>query len=231
MTIEFERTTEGLSCQVYRITRGTDRYYLRVAEERSEDLTVDADILRQLLRAGVRVPDVIHVVPFDQNLERSALIMSEVEGIPLAEVQSPDVAARVVREAGADVAALNAVQMNGFGWLDRRRPGLPPCGQLGSYAEFVESNLLIPSLRRERLEHLLSGNHLARIEAIISAARVRPLSTGRLAHGDLDATHIYCDNGSYTGIIDFSEFLGAEPRVRSGSLPSARLRLGPSQSF
>lgn len=33
---------------------------------------------------------------------------------------------------------------------------------------------------------------------------------GYLAHGDFDTTHIYQDNGRYTGIIDFGEIRGAD---------------------
>ncbi len=32
-----------------------------------------------------------------------------------------------------------------------------------------------------------------------------------LAHGDFDATHIFQDEGHYSGIIDFGEIRGADP--------------------
>jgi len=216
VTIDFERTPEGTSCQTYRLTRGNDRYYLRVAEERHEDLSVDADILRRLHQAGAHVPDVVHVERFDEGLQRSVLIMIEIAGVSLAKITSAEVAARVVRDAAADAASINAIEVDGFGWLDRRRPGWPPRGQLASYGAFVESGLPEAGIRRVRLGQLLSPDHLDRIEAIISAEQVRPVSIARLAHGDLDATHIYCDGASYTGIIDFGELRGAEPEFDLG---------------
>ena len=85
-----------------------------------------------------------------------------------------------------------------------------------SYGAFVVSDLPEPNVRRERLGLLLRSDHLDRIEAIVSAERDRPISTARLAHGDLDVTHIYCEGASYTGIIDFGELRGAEPEFDLG---------------
>jgi aminoglycoside phosphotransferase (APT) family kinase protein len=39
-----------------------------------------------------------------------------------------------------------------------------------------------------------------------------------LAHGDFDATHIYHQDGQYSGIIDFGEIRGADPFYDLGHL-------------
>jgi aminoglycoside phosphotransferase (APT) family kinase protein len=45
-----------------------------------------------------------------------------------------------------------------------------------------------------------------RVEASLLDAR-----HAHLAHGDLDLTHIYCQHGQYTGIIDLGEIQGTGP--------------------
>ena len=49
------------------------------------------------------------------------------------------------------------------------------------------------------------------LQAVADQERQRPPRRGHLAHGDLDATHIWLDgHGRYAGIIDFGEMRGAD---------------------
>jgi aminoglycoside phosphotransferase (APT) family kinase protein len=61
------------------------------------------------------------------------------------------------------------------------------------------------------LGSLLPGHALAAVEAMLDDERARPPAVARLAHGDYDATAIFCQGGHYTGVIDFGEIRGAEP--------------------
>ena len=80
MPISFTRTQDGVSTQVCRVRRGNEVFYLRLAEEPDDDLFVDAELHRQLLRRGVSVPDIVYVERFDAALGRSAMITTEVAG-------------------------------------------------------------------------------------------------------------------------------------------------------
>jgi aminoglycoside phosphotransferase (APT) family kinase protein len=214
--VSAERTPDGVSCQVYRLTRGSERFYLRIAEERHENLTIDGLILSRLRRAGVRVPRVVHVEPFDEKLDRSVLVMSEVQGVSLAHVTSADVARRVAREAGADAARLNAVEVSGFGFLDRRTPAWPPEGEFTTYAKFVESYISALPERHDTLGALFSKAQVDALDALVVSEQLRPMDQAQLAHGDLDLTQIYCHGGAYSGLIDFSELRGTEPQFDRG---------------
>lgn len=199
---------------MYRLQRGLEVYYLRLAEEADEDLSVDAELHRQLRECGVRVPEVVHVEPFDEAIGRSIMITTEVPGSPLSEVRSRKAAEAVVREAGRELALLNQVPVQGFGWLRRDRVDWPPCAELASYAEFVVSYL--PSPWPGPLRELFGREDLDQVESLIEDERERGLEIGSLAHGDFDPTAVFQKDGEYTGVIDFGEARGTEPTFDLG---------------
>ncbi len=69
--ITYGRTMDGVSTQVYRLHRGSEVFYVRVAEEENESLAVDAKLLGELRDRGVSVPEVVYVEPFAPVLRRS----------------------------------------------------------------------------------------------------------------------------------------------------------------
>lgn len=187
--VSLERTPEGVSAQVYRVTKASQIFYLRVAEDAAQDLRVDAEVHHELFRRGVRVPEVTCA-------DAEWLVMTEVPGAPVT-ADEPEVA----RAAGRDLARLNQVPAPGFGWI--REP-------LPSYADFVVSYL--PA----HLPPLWSAATRAAIEAEVAAERrvLRPRAC--LAHGDFDATQIFAHGGRYTGVIDLGELRGTEPTFDLG---------------
>jgi hypothetical protein len=78
------RTPAGMSTQMYRVDAARRVVYVRIAEDDDDDLAVDAALLEHLGAFGLRVPQVVHVEPFNQALGRSVLIMSQIAGEPLA---------------------------------------------------------------------------------------------------------------------------------------------------
>jgi hypothetical protein len=140
---------------------------------------------------------------------RSLLISSEIAGEPLAHCRDEGAARRVVRAAGGELAVLNRVGVQGFGWVQRQPPGWPPRGAFGTFAEFVTSRL--PDPWPGPLGRLFTGTELERLWALVDSERRRDLGGAMLAHGDFDATHIFQHNGHYSGLIDFGEIRGTEP--------------------
>lgn len=187
--VSLERTPEGVSAQVYRVTKASQIFYLRVAEDAAQDLRVDAEVHHELVRRGVRVPEVTRA-------DAEWLVMTEVPGAPVT-ADEPE----VVRAAGRDLARLNQVPAPGFGWI--REP-------LPSYADFVVSYL--PA----HLPPLWSAATRAAIEAEVAAERGVLRPSAWLAHGDFDTTQIFAHGGRYTGIIDLGELRGTEPTFDLG---------------
>lgn len=193
---------------VYRVRADGVGYYLRVAEGAGEDLTTDAQVLVRLAELGVRVPAVVHVEANPGDLDRSFLIVAALAGQSLASHGTDEQARRAARAAGRDAALINALEVDGFGWL--RRDGLPGLrGELACYAEFVASDL--PRQWPGWLAGAFTAGELEALQAVVGQERQRSVPRGHLAHGDLDASHIWPDDqGRYAGIIDFGEMRGAD---------------------
>jgi hypothetical protein len=113
--VTYQRTPDGVSTQVYRIWRGSDVFYLRIAEEAHENLETDAELHRRLRDLGVKVADIVHVEPFNADIGRSTLVTTQVPGVSLAEICAPALAASLAEQAGADLAVINQIPVDRFG--------------------------------------------------------------------------------------------------------------------
>ncbi|MEX2236567.1 MAG: aminoglycoside phosphotransferase family protein [Dehalococcoidia bacterium] len=209
-----ERVATGVSTVVCRATLRDTVFYIRLAEEEGEDLAVDAAVMNELRARGVKVPEVIHVETFVPSVSRSLMITAEVPGAPVSGIGTEATRA-VIRDAGRDLAVLNQLPINGFGWV--RRDGLrwPPVGELASYESFVTSGL--PDPWPGRFADLFDHQTLEVLAATVSRAATRYLRQPTFAHGDFDVSHIFCLNDRYTGLIDFGEMRGAEPTFDLGT--------------
>lgn len=205
--VEWERTADGSTTPVYRVAGS---HYLRVAEEADEDLTTDAMLLDRLAGLGLRVPRVVHVVPFDAGIGRSVLVTTEIPGRPVA---AGDHAVPVVMAAaGAELAVLNQQPVTGYGWVRRDGSGWPVRAAHPDYAGFLRSEL--PEPWPGPLATLFDP---AAIDALAGwFDRAMTPAAPRLAHGDFDITPIFQVDGRYTGLIDFGEIRGTEPSFDLG---------------
>jgi Ser/Thr protein kinase RdoA (MazF antagonist) len=198
--VTFERTAQGVSTQVYRVFHGDEVFYLRIAEEPDDNLETDAHLHQELRQRGVKVAEVIHVNPFDDDIGRSTMVTTAVAGTAV------ESAASVIEAAGADLAVINQVPVRGWGFVRRLGRGWPMLAAYPDHVSFSASSL--PSPWPGRLADLFDPAELAVIEALLPEERTGPAV---LNHGDFDLTQIFHDGGHYTGLIDFGEIRGAEP--------------------
>lgn len=212
-----ERAPRGASTPVYRVARAGTTRYLRLAETAEASLLPEALAHRLARTAGVRVPEVVHLESFNGILRRSVMVTAEIPGRSLAEHHPGPDLPDVLAAAGRDLARLNALPVDGFGWIRRDRPDtgrleaeLPT---LHAFAlDDVEAHLAaIPAL--------LSTDEIDAIRGVVArSAGLLDATSATLAHGDLDAGHIYHRDGVYTGIIDLGEIRGADPWYDLGHL-------------
>ncbi|MFD2082524.1 Predicted kinase, aminoglycoside phosphotransferase (APT) family [Actinopolymorpha cephalotaxi] len=204
------RTPTGSSTQVYRIDRGAETFYARIAEEEQASLAPEAELHRALLAAGVRVPAVVHYEPFDQSLARSVMVTTEVPGSPLSASGDSSTLAEIGRAAGRDLARIHGVPVHGFGWVRREhdQPGWPLRGEHRTYAEYVDP----PAVAAPLTGVGLSAGQVRTVERLLQeAVESGPAGgVGSVAHGDFDAGHIFEQDGTYTGLIDFGEIRGTD---------------------
>lgn len=206
-----ERVAEGVSTFVYRILFPHETFYLRILPEKGASFAPEVAVHTQLRSMQINVPEVIHFEHYNELLQRSVMVTTEIKGRPLSQssMLSKAQMEEIVREAGRDLACLNTVRVEGFGWIRRDSPDLRPLQAEWSThrafaLEYWKADVAYLA------KHVLQCSEVPLLERVLSSYDSWLASEqGYLAHGDFDTTQIYQDNGRYTGIIDFGEIRGA----------------------
>jgi aminoglycoside phosphotransferase (APT) family kinase protein len=196
---------------VFRVQLENQTCYLRLSETSAASLGPEALAHEALLSFGARVPAVIGYEPFDPVLERSLMLTTAIPGASLDD-ESASNPSPIHSEAGADLARINQMPVDGFGWIRRDAP-LPTylSGTFPTWPEFAAD------LTSRPLDPWFDAPTIARITALACVAPADP-HRAVLAHGDFDPSHIFTQDGRYTGVIDFGEIRGAEPTFDLGHL-------------
>lgn len=211
-----ERVREGVSTEVYRIYGDGPTLYLRVLPEVGADFGPEALVHRLLLARGAKVPEVVYLDEREPALERAVMVTTEVRGRSvLADSPGASLAA-VLAAAGRDLAMVNGIAVQGFGWV--RRDGGSGAELRGEYARFGDWALADAARAVEslRLASVISAGEAASLTRIVGDAEWATPELAMLAHGDFDAGHVYHCAGVYSGVIDFGEIRGAEPTYDLG---------------
>ncbi len=212
--LTIERVPEGVSTRVYRIRRAGETFYLRVLPEVGASFAPEAYAHTLLRTHGAKVPEVIYVEHYNAALERSVMVTTAITGQHLGHCRDVAAARQALVAAGRDVAVINSVPVDGFGWIARDKfDGARLEAEFPSYREFafdhMEDNLaLLEGSALKQAGIAAIRQTLERSDALFDAEGD---GQARLAHGDFDATHIYQHEGRYTGVIDFGEIRGADP--------------------
>jgi len=209
--VDIERAGDGISTLVYRLRRGEETFYLRVLPEAGDSFAPEAYVHMLLRRRGVRVPEVLYLEHRNAVLQRSVMVTTEIRGRPVAHRPKDQAMAHILMEAGRELAIINSIPVEGFGWIKRDRASVTRLEAeqssnrafllegLDQHLSVLGGTVLTPQKVR-RIRDLLS-EHSAWVD----------VGQASLAHGDFDPTHIYQEDGRYSGIIDFGEIRGADP--------------------
>lgn len=208
-----ERMGSGGSTPVYRVIAGGTVAYLRLGEEPGERRDAEVRVHKLLRERGVPVPEILHYESAPPELDRSAALTSMIPGRPIDRHTPIAAVRRIARQAGRDLATINAIPVRGHGWVDAVR---------GEDRHLVAEYSIRADWAAEYLAAtdtvvasgiLNNGLHGTLRQAMHTWADLPDRGWSRLAHGDFDATHIYAgpETHTYTGIIDFGEIRGADP--------------------
>ena len=124
---EIERAPGGMSTPVYRLRRTDEILYLRASEDPGGSMRAEAAVHEHLRAAGVSVPEVV-AVDDGPEIGRGMMLVREIEGAPLTGGGVAD-RAPILRAAGRDLARINAIAVDGYGWIRREEPVWPPRGE------------------------------------------------------------------------------------------------------
>lgn len=205
-----ERVEEGVSTYVYRIRSNNDVFYLRLLPEIGASFAPEVYVHQLLITKGVKVPDVVYYEHYNEVLQQSLMLITEIQGTHLGHCSSQKDQKAVLREAGRDLAIINSIPVKQFGWINRdfsRATQLE--AEFRSFRafiyEFLENDLILLEASR-----ILRSSDVTAISSILECYDTwLNEEQAWLAHGDFDVTHIYQQRGHYTGIIDFGEIRGA----------------------
>ncbi len=202
---------EGVSTRVYRVRQGPATCYLRVLPEEGASLAPEVLVHRRLAQLGVHVPAVLYFEPCNAVLRHSIMLTTEVPGCAAADGHDPHALPGLLFQAGSELALINSLPVEGFGWMRRDEAAAGLQGELASYPEFVQAQTG-EALAFLGAAGLLSPREVEAVGQIAADGIARwPVAQARLAHGDFDLTHIYHEGGAYRGIIDFGEIRGTDP--------------------
>jgi aminoglycoside phosphotransferase len=104
----FTRAESGASTQVYRVWRGDEVCYLRIAEGRDASLAPEVQAHTLLRARGVSVPEVIYYEVLNADLERDVMITTEIPGEPVASLGFDAHTPGILRQAGRDLRSSTA---------------------------------------------------------------------------------------------------------------------------
>src|SRR4051812_23821171 len=113
-----ERVLSGISTYVYRIVSQGQRYYLRILPEEGASFAPEIAALTRLRENDLKVPEIVHFEEYNETLERSIMVETEIKGTSLSKSRlSGAEFESIAREAGHDLARINTLAVDGFGWI------------------------------------------------------------------------------------------------------------------
>lgn len=209
--VTVEPVKEGMSTYVYRIMCGTHVFYLRVLPQEGSTFAPEVEVLAILHSHGVLVPEVVYWDDRNEMVARSVMITTEIMGKEIRHDQSGAALPEILRAAGRDLAVINRVPVDGFGWIRRDAPG-----DAALRADVATERGFMLAQSEDYLsildEFLLKRRDVDMIQDVVrDHESLLDASHASLAHGDFDATHIFCHQERYTGIIDLGEIRGTGP--------------------
>ncbi|MCS7461531.1 aminoglycoside phosphotransferase family protein [Paenibacillus doosanensis] len=207
-----ERELRGVSTYVYRVQLEDRTVYLRILPEEDCSFAVEVQVHSLLREKGVLVPEVIFFAPHQHISGMSFMIVGEIPGENVMNCGSKDIYHGILVQAGKQIAVINQVSVDGFGFVKRgreedARPLQGPKKSMHDYLyEVLEEGLVLLS------ENGFSRRDIFQISSLFDAgADLMGRHGSCLAHGDFDDDHIFHYNGTFTGIIDFGEIQGSSP--------------------
>ncbi|WP_274653320.1 phosphotransferase family protein [Paenibacillus humicola] len=211
-TFRIERVLSGVSTYVYRIHAGGDTFYLRILPEPDNSFAAEVHVHALLGQNDVQVPEVVYFEPHHEAVGMSVMLVKEIPGSPVESCSSRGEYERVLAKAGKQLARINRIKVDGFGWvhLDKAASGPALRGEKRAWQDFVYE-FLDGDLARLS-DNLLASGDVSRIKSTLNdGAACMSRHEFRLNHGDFDDSHIFFRGGTFSGIIDFGEIQANSP--------------------
>lgn len=206
------RVPEGISTVVFQIDTPSAQYYLRIMHEQNLSFDSEVEAHEHLHNLGLHVPEVVAFEHQHESLQRSVMLTKAIPGRPIGYTDQPQSIREILLKTGRELAVINQLQIEGFGYINSVLKGHSLTAQYTSPTHWLNEDFREP-LEALSASGLFTPPEVDKIFGVLDATKGRyELKPSFLAHGDFDVTHIYYDESGYTGIIDFGDIRGA-PKI------------------
>jgi aminoglycoside phosphotransferase (APT) family kinase protein len=202
------RVAEGVSTIVYRIQTAERTYYLRILPEPDASFAPEVATHQRLRAAGLRVPEVVYFEHHNELFQRSLMLTTAIAGRAIGYRQPPATVQQILYQAGRELATINQVAVQGYGWMQRDTPDLRLYAEHPTLPTWLLEEFDAPIRALRRCRDLAPRDAGVLLELLGTACEQFQHQAAVLAHGDFDVTHIYYCDDAYTGVIDFGEIRG-----------------------
>lgn len=204
------RMEQGVSTEVYNINPQTDNLYLRILPEKDYAFSQVVTVHNKAAELGIKVPNVIYSEDFSNLFDgKSFMLISAIDGKNL-EYSDNNNRDEVLTQAGIDVAKLNTITCNGYGWIERSKPLLNALEGVFKSLKDDLTQKLDDRLSVYMSQEMLTNSQVNKILKLVAKLEDTNNNTSTIAHTDISYAHIFHNNGSYTGIIDLDDIRGAD---------------------
>lgn len=172
---------------------------------------------QKLDQIGVPVPKVLYFDMHPEHLQTPTLIISQVPGKPLSEIEKEvpsEQYHRVLQEAAKTLRQMHTIKMEGFG--DAHMVEGRPVGENKSWGEYWRDRN-IPARIQYLVDHrLIDDPQRMQLEEVYQEASQMDDVEGVFLHNDYHHAHIFSDGEKITGVIDLGNTLVGDPRFDIG---------------
>jgi aminoglycoside phosphotransferase (APT) family kinase protein len=214
--VRYEQIVSGYDNEVYQVTtEATTAYIVRIQQHGGTSFQTEAWAMSRCRAVGVPVPEIYLISSIRvANQDKAVMVQQRLPGQALRDILpqlTRSEAAQVWSEAGALLARIHTILVDGFGFA---APDAPGRWEWATWADLIQSARRSQAATTAQLRQWGFAEHdLGSIGSILDIYE-RDFSTVQpvLCHGDFIPKHLFVDAAlRLTGIIDFGDVQGGSP--------------------
>ncbi len=199
---------ESWTNEVHQVTvTGGAVYAVRLARRRHDRFPAEAWALREAVKAGIPVPEVIVCSRVEEPEPLEVCIQHWMDGERLLWIAAglgKNDTCRLGSEAGALLARIHQIPVEGFGLVDGAGRAPHQCLSDDRHSTLGDTELIRETGQRLGIDRSLVE------EALQAATTTEPSQHAVLAHGDFAIKHLVIRHGQLRGILDFETARGSD---------------------
>lgn len=208
---DLQRIQIGYSNKVYKGTLDGKTVFVRMQKD-SNLYPIEEAVYRELEAQDIPVPKILAIDLKPKNLGYATMIMESAKGTPLGDMQlSPDQTKLVYNDAGTVMKRMHNIKLPSFGKLSLSGGKL--VGEIKSFPEYMTKGDPNDSNWMYAIKHkLITEEESQKVLEIWERISHMTVDQAVLSHNDFHGGHIFTDGEKVTGVIDFTDARGEDPR-------------------